>query len=54
MLKISAFYFEKQKCFIPKKKLSDAVNIKTKKKALFTDPIFSEGFAVSIVVAAGY
>ena len=38
MLKNSAFYFEKQKSFIPK-------NIFYKnKKALFTDPIFSEGF----------
>ena len=39
MLKVSPFYLEKHKSFIPKK----ISNIKTK-KALFTDPIFSEGF----------
>ena len=44
MLKVSTFYLEKQKSFIPKKYIFQAVvNIKTK-KALFTDPIFSEGF----------
>ena len=39
-LKVSAFYLEKQKSFISKKKIFWAVvNIKTK-KALFTDSIF--------------
>ena len=46
MLKISAFYVVKQKSFIPKKDMILAVvNIKTK-KALFTDPIFSDGFGL--------
>ena len=45
MLKVSVFYLEKQKNFIPKKilfKLSIS-----KQKALFTDPIFREGFVCS-------
>ena len=42
MLKVSAFYLEKQKSFIPKKKLSRCQY--QNKKALITDPIFSEGF----------
>ena len=42
MLKVSAFYLEKQINFIPKKKLSRCQY--QNKKALFTDPIFSEGF----------
>ena len=41
MLKVSTFYLEKQKSFIPKKNELLSIN----KKALFTDPIFSEGFA---------
>ena len=46
MLKVSAFYLEKQKSFIPKKNIFLAVvNIKTK-KALFTDSIFPEGFVL--------
>jgi hypothetical protein len=37
MLKVSAFYLEKQKSFIPKKKKNLAVvNIKTKKLCLLT------------------
>ena len=48
MLKVSAFFLEKQKSFISKKKVFLAiVNIKTK-KALFTDPIFSEGFGCNL------
>ena len=43
MLKVSAFYVEKQKSFIPKKKFFKMFSISIK-KALFTDPIFSEGF----------
>ena len=37
-----SFSFEKQKSFIPKKKLSRCQY--QNKKAFFTDPIFSEGF----------
>ena len=40
MLKVSAFYFEKQKSFIPKKSRCQYQI----KKALFTDSIFREGF----------
>ena len=43
MLKVSAFYLEKQKCFIPKKYFLGHCQYQNK-KALFTDPIFSEGF----------
>ena len=46
MLKVSAFYLKKQKSFIPKKKL-DRCQYQNK-KALFTDPIFSEGFGLLI------
>ena len=45
VLKVSVFYLEKEKNLIDKKN-SGVVNIKTK-KALFTDPIFSEGFGQS-------
>ena len=45
-LKISAFYLEKQKSFIPKKKFWSRCQYQNK-KALFTDPIFSEGFGLS-------
>ena len=44
MLKISAFYLEKQKSFIPKK-FDLGCSQYQNKKALFPDPIFSEGFA---------
>ena len=44
MLKISAFYLEKQKSVIPKKLAR--FNIKTNKQTLFTDPIFSDGLAL--------
>ena len=50
MLKVSAFYLEKQKKFYSKKKkyfLSRCQN--QNKKALFTDPNFSEGFAKKIL-----
>ena len=40
MLKVSIFYLEKQKSFIPKENICQYKN----EKALFTDPIFSEGF----------
>ena len=43
MMKFSAFYLEKQKSLIPKKKLSRCRY--QNKKVLLTDPIFSEGFA---------
>ena len=43
MLKVSAFYLEKQKSFIPKKIIFQAV-VNSKKRDLFTDPIFSDGF----------
>ena len=45
MLKISAFYLVKQKNFIPKKNFLGRCQYQNK-KALFTDPIFSEGFGV--------
>jgi hypothetical protein len=38
-MKVSAFYHEKQKKFIPKQNCQYQ-----NKKALFTDSIFSEGF----------
>ena len=43
MLKISAFYLVKQKSFIPKKYFLGRCQYQNK-KALFIDPIFSEGF----------
>ena len=43
ILKVSAFYLEKQKHFIPKKKMLSRCQYQNK-KALFTDPIFSQGF----------
>ena len=48
MLKVSAFYLEKQKSVIPKKKLSCCQY--QNKKALFTDPIFSEGFELTVLI----
>ena len=48
MLKISAFYLVKQKSVIPKKKKYDLGRCQyPNKKALFTDPIFSDGFGSS-------
>ena len=44
MLKISAFYLVKQKSFIPKKQYDLGRSQYQNKKALFTDPIFSDGF----------
>ena len=43
MLKFSDFYLEKQKSFISKKKFVSRCQCQNK-KALFTDPIFCEGF----------
>ena len=43
MLNISAFYLVKQKSFIPKKYDLGRSQYQNK-KALFTDPIFSDGF----------
>jgi hypothetical protein len=45
MLKISAFYLEKQKSFIPNKSFE-----LSQQPALFTDPIFSHGFGALILV----
>ena len=42
VLKVSAFYLEKQKSFIPKK-IFKPLSI-WKQKDLFTDPIFRQGF----------
>jgi hypothetical protein len=42
--KVLAFYLEKQKSFINKKKNLSRCQYQNK-KALFSDPIFSEGFA---------
>ena len=48
MLKVSAFYLEKQKSFIPKKILFRPLSIsKQKSFVYFTDPIFSEGFELN-------
>ena len=45
MLKVSAFYLEKQESFVPKKSfLSRCQN--QNKKDLYTDLIFSEGFGL--------
>jgi hypothetical protein len=47
MLTISAFYLENQKSFIPKKTMSSAkieLALISKQPALFTNPIFSDGF----------
>ena len=41
MLKVSAFYLEKQRSFIQKKMF---FKLFEQTKTLFTDPIFSEGF----------
>ena len=43
ILKVSTFHLEKQKSFIPKEKDLSRCHYQNK-KALFTDPIFSEGF----------
>ena len=48
MLKVSAFYLEKQKSFIPKNIYLSRCPYQNK-KALFTDPIFSEGFGLMIL-----
>ena len=45
MLKILVFYLIKQKSFIPKKKYDLGRSQYENKKALFTDPIFSDCFA---------
>ena len=42
MLKVSAFYLKKQKCFITKKSIFLGCSQCQNKKALFTDQIFSE------------
>ena len=42
---MSVFYLIKQKSFIPKKKYDLGRSQYQNKKALFTDPIFSDGFA---------
>ena len=44
MLEVSAFYLEKQKSFIPKKEYFLSRSQYQNIKALFTDPIFSDGF----------
>ena len=46
----TAFYLEKQKSFIPKKKSFLGRCQYQNKKAVFTDPIFSEGFAVHYIL----
>jgi hypothetical protein len=49
MLKISALYLEKQKSFIPKQKNFWSHCQYQNKKALFTDPIFSEDLTVTLL-----
>ena len=48
MPKVSAFYLEKQKSFISKKKYFLGRSQYQNKKALFTDPIFSDGFGFEL------
>ena len=48
MLKVSAFYLERQKSFIPKILFFLSRCQYQNKKALFTDPIFSEGFELNL------
>jgi hypothetical protein len=48
ILKVSAFYLEKQKIIISKKKLSHCQY--QNNKAWFTDPIFSEGLGEKVVI----
>ena len=50
MLKVSAFYLEKQKSFIPKKSFLGCSQYQNK-KALFTEPIFREGFGCELHIA---
>ena len=45
MLKVPALYLGKQKSFTPKKIFLSRCQYQNK-KALFTDPIFSEGFGL--------
>ena len=52
MLKVSVFYLEKQKSLIPKKKCFGRCQYQNK-KALFTDPNFSEGFALACLPLQG-
>ena len=47
MLKVSDFYLEKQKSFISKKIFLGRCSYQNK-KALFTDPIFSDGFGIVV------
>ena len=49
MLKVSVFYLETQKSFIPRKKDFLSHCQYQNKKALFTDPIFSEGFDSNVL-----
>ena len=51
MLKVSAFYFEKQKSFIPKNIFLSHCQYQNK-KGLFTDPIFSQGFGSNRVAGS--
>ena len=48
MLKVSAFYLEKQKNFIPKKTFLSRCQYQNK-KALFTDSIFRDGFVPTYI-----
>ena len=47
-MKVSAFYLDKQKSFIPKEKKISRCQYQNK-KAMFTDPIFSDGFAFQLM-----
>ena len=49
MLKVSAFYLEKQKKFFSKKEYLLRRCQYQNKKGLFTNPIFSEGFALIVI-----
>ena len=46
MLKVSTFYLEKKKVLFLKKYFLGCCQYQNK-KALFADPIFSEGFAIN-------
>ena len=50
MLKVSAFYLEKHKSFISKRKYFLGHCQYQNKKDLFTDPIFSEGFGYPLAL----
>ena len=53
MLKVSAFYLERQKVLFLKRIFFKPLSISKQKNALFTDPNFSEGF-VNVYISKKY